>query len=265
MSDLRTIGILLVRNEDRFLRRAVLNVLDFCDRVLIADHQSTDATFEVAQELAIHSKKVEPHRIRNPRESSEMLEPFANTNTWVLGVDGDEIYDPAGLATTRASLADGAWRDSWVVFGNVLHCVEINEPAATARGYFAPPCRSMTKLYNFAAVQRLDPDSPQRLMGQDNVFNPGWDATRRHEIYKTTSWNAARLRCLHACFLPRSSGEPEGSVARENITELRKHSPGAWLRRAFARATGRTAPSGWKHEKYRRGELVTVDAAPFFP
>ncbi len=265
MAEPRIIGILLVRNEDRFLRRVVANILGFCDRVLIADHHSTDGTFEVAQELALESTKVEPHRISHPRESSEMLEPFANTPTWVLGVDGDEIYDPSGLADVRTALAAGLWQDSWVVFGNVLNCVEIDERAKTARGYLAPPCRSMTKLYNFAALHQLDPDSPQRLMGLNNDFNPGFNASQRLEIYKTLAWSEARFRCLHACFLPRSSRDTSGFSARENITELRRFSPAAWLRRAAARVTGRAAASGWKHEKYRRGELVSVDATSFFP
>ncbi len=265
MSEPQFIGILLVRNEDRFLRRAVGNVLDFCDRIFIADHQSTDGTFELAQELARESAKIEPHRIRDPRESSEMLEPFANTQTWVLGVDGDEIYDPAGLAFTRAQLVAGAWSDSWIVFGNVVNCIEIDERAKTARGWLAPPCRSMTKLYNFAAVQSLDPDSPQRLMGLNNVFNPGFDASQRLEVHKAIAWDDAQFRCLHACFLPRSTADSAQSAARENITELRKFSPTSWLSRTFSKAAGREAASVWKQDKYTRGELVTVDASPFFP
>ena len=36
------VAIMLVRNEDKFLRRAALNILGFCDRIFIADHQSQD-------------------------------------------------------------------------------------------------------------------------------------------------------------------------------------------------------------------------------
>jgi hypothetical protein len=31
-------GIVLVRDEDRFVERAVRNVLDFCDELLLFDH-----------------------------------------------------------------------------------------------------------------------------------------------------------------------------------------------------------------------------------
>lgn len=262
MPDPQTLGIFLVHNEDRFLRRAVANVLAFCDRILIAEHRSTDATWEIAQDLAREHPKIEAHRIRDPRESNDMLQPFAGTRTWALAVDGDEIYDPAGLAWTRVELARGAWDRWWVVFGNVLNCTEIDEAAKIARGFLAPPCRSMTKLYNLAAVERLDPDAPQRLMGRHNLFQPGRSASERWELYKELGWEEARFRCLHACFVPRSSAEAH--AGRENISELRRRSLLAWFRRVAAQLAGRGADSRYKADKYKRGPLVTVDAAPFF-
>jgi Glycosyl transferase family 2 len=242
------IAIMLVRNEDRFLRRAAMNILGFCDRILIADHQSQDATPEICEELARTSPKFEIYRIRDPRESHEMLVPLANTKTWVFGVDGDEIYDPAGLARVRQRLHAGEWDKWWVVFGNVLNCDALDETARTASGWFAPPCRSMTKLYNFAAVERLDPATKHRLHGKNNVFNPGWDASvSRWELYKETPWEQSEFR--------------DENTSRRNVTEslgLRNR-----LRAAFARMLGRKSESDYKAEKYRRGEYATVDATQF--
>ena len=258
----QVVAIMLVRNEDRFLRRAAMNILGFCDRILIADHQSQDGTPEICADLARTSPKFEIYRIRDPRESHEMLVPLTNTATWVFGVDGDEIYDPAGLAKVRARLEAGEWRQWWVVFGNVLNCDALDETAQTASGWLAPPCRSMTKLYNFAAVERLDPATKHRLHGKHNVFNAGWHPVEsRHEIYKHTRWEDAELRCLHTCWLPRSSRD--AATSRRNVTEslgLRNR-----LRALAARLLGRTAASDYKNEKYRRGEYVTVDASPFLP
>ncbi len=256
------VAIMLVRNEDQFLRRAALNILGFCDRVLIADHQSTDGTAEVCAELARGSGKVEVHRIRDPRESHELLVPLANTKTWVFGVDGDEIYDPAGLAKVRARLHAGEWDKWWVVFGNVLNCDALDEAARTASGWFAPPCRSMTKLYNFAAVESLDPATKHRLHGKANVFNPGWDGVKsRWELYKEVAWEDSEFRALHTCWMPRSSLDE--NTSRRNVTEslgLRNR-----VRAAFARLTGRKTESDYKAEKYRRGERATVDASAFLP
>jgi hypothetical protein len=264
-SPTQIIGIMLVHNEDRFLRLAVQNIVAFCDRILIADHQSTDGTLDIAQDLARAHPNIEVHRIDHPSQSNELLHPFAGTNTWVFGVDGDEIYDPAGLAAVRAQLAQGVWQEWWTVFGNVLNCVRLDLAAKIASGYHAPPCRSMTKLYNFAAIESLDPEAPQRLMGRHDKFKPGFDIMRRHELYKTLSWDDAQFRCLHACFLPRSSVEKEAVVARENLTELNKHSALGWLKRRLAHLTGGSAMSSYKQAKYMRGPLVSVDATPFLP
>lgn len=258
---MQIVGIMLVRDEDRYFRKAALNVLEFCDRILIADHQSRDGTAEICAELAARSPKFEVYKIRDPRESHEMLVPLVNSPTWVLGVDGDELYDPAGLRRVRARLAAGEWDKWWAVFGNVLNCDRLDESAREAGGWMAPPCRSMTKLYNFAAVERLDPATKHRLHGRFNVFNPGWDAVAaRWELYKEVSWEASEFRCLHTCWLPRSTQEtPSGS--RRNVTETI-----GWRNRAralVARVLGRTQDSDYKKEKYRRGEYVTVDAAPF--
>jgi hypothetical protein len=260
---MQIVGIMLVRNEDQFLRRAALNVLSFCDRILIADHQSQDRTPEICEELAAMSSKFEVYRIRDPRESHEMLVPLVNTRTWVFGVDGDEVYDPAGLARVRKRLEAGEWDKWWVVFGNVLNCDLFDLEKKQAGGWLAPPCRSMTKLYNFAAVERLDPTTKHRLHGRNNAFNPAWDPARsRYELYKETSWEAAEFRCLHTCWMPRSSRETTNG-ARRNVTESlgwRNH-----LRVLVSRILGQAPESEYKREKYRRGEYVTVDAAAFLP
>ena len=260
---MQIVGIMLVRNEDQFLRRAALNILGFCDRILIADHQSQDRTPEICEELAATSSKFEVYRIRDPRESHEMLVPLVNTRTWIFGVDGDELYDPAGLMRVRRRLQAGEWNKWWVVFGNVLNCDVLDVGKKQAGGWLAPPCRSMTKLYNFAAVERLDPATKHRLHGRHNAFNPEWDPARsRYELYKETSWEAAEFRCLHTCWMPRSSREATNG-ARRNVTESL-----GWrnrLRALVSRILGQTQESEYKREKYQRGEYVTVDAEPFLP
>lgn len=264
MSDPLIIGIMLVHNEDRFLRWAVENILGFCDKILIAEHRSTDATWEIAQDLAAAHPKISAARIQRPEESSEMLQPYAGKAAWVLGVDGDEIYDPAGLARTRSRITAGEWDRWWVVFGNVLNCSALDPEHQRAIGWMAPPCRSMTKLYNFAAIDRVDPQAKQRLMGRNDAFKPGWDASLRHQLYKSTSWDEADFRCLHLCFLPRSGAQAARARSRENLTELGQRSPLVWARRMLARVRGDSASSSYKLEKYSRGEKVTIDTTAFY-
>src|SRR4051812_41045475 len=96
------VGIALVRNEDIFVERAIRNAIDFCDLLIIADHRSTDNTFAILTRLAAEfPKKIQLVRIQEPQESHFLINDYAGTPTWVFAVDGDEIYDPAGLFRFR--------------------------------------------------------------------------------------------------------------------------------------------------------------------
>src|SRR4026209_757772 len=98
---MKMVGISLVRNEDRFIRQALLNVADVCDRIVVAEHLSTDRTPAIREELSKQLDNLEVVRISHSAESHTFVEDLAGTETWVLSVDGDELYDPGGLLHLR--------------------------------------------------------------------------------------------------------------------------------------------------------------------
>ena len=253
---MRIVGVMLVRNEDFYVRQAALNVLEFCDELLAVDNMSDDATGEILRDLEKETGgRLKYHRAGHPGSSHDLIAPYAGTDTWIFGVDGDEIYDPAGLALLKTRLHRGDFTRVWRMKGNVLHVTSLD--GATARGYAAPPSRSITKLYNFAAIRAWDGNTVERLHGGHIVFAPGWDDGMKRNLQEEMSWDASPLRCLHLCFLPRSSGDADAQ-ARANIMETY----GAGWRGGLRKWTG----SGrWKREYYRKGESITVDATPFFP
>lgn len=259
----RIIGILLVRNEDLLVERAVRNAARFCDEWILCDHRSTDQTASILERLAGDLPCARLHRITGPRESHELIKPFCGTNTWIFGVDGDEIYDPAGLERMRARMMLGEFVGSWMILGNVLHVTSLSSNGAEAKGHLTPPCRSMTKLYNFAAIESWDGYCPERLHGGHPVFREGFSGKERRNLYEETEWAAADFRCLHLCFSRRSS-QDAAETARRNIMETygssRWHKWMAPLRRAM----GTARPDTWKEQRYRRGPEVSVDARPFF-
>lgn len=261
----RIIGIVLVRNEDLFVRQAVESVLGFCDRVILADNGSTDGTAEILQALVREQpEKLEYHRISHPRFSHDLLKEFIGTDTWVFGVDGDEIYDRERLPAFRTRLLSGEFRAAWMILGNVLHCVSADSKSAKAAGYLAPPSRSITKLYNFSAIDGWDGDTVERLHGGNIRFRAGYGHGSKRSLQDEQSWEDSSLRCLHLCFLRRSSAEPESPAVRENIMELHKGSLSDRIRRGVNRLFGWQNHSSWKREYYRRGPLVEVGAASFF-
>jgi hypothetical protein len=269
---LEVVGISLVRNEDRFVRRALLNVAAFCDRIFVADHLSTDRTSALLEGLVRELDHLEVRRIRNAADSHLLVEPFVGSDTWVLSVDGDELYDGARLQRLRAVLDSGEYADVFRLRPAGLHCDALDEERGTASGYLSPPSRPLLGLFNLAAVDSWTNVRGERLHGGEVVFRSGFDQESWRHLGEEHGWDESLLRCLHVCFLRRSSTEHEGPPAdgRPNLSETGAYRRGARgrLERAGRRALGRlpAAPdvrSSWKSEKYRRGERVSVDASPF--
>lgn len=260
------IGIVLVRNEDLFVRRAVENVLPFCDRIILADNGSTDGTSALLVGLASRfPQKLAYHRISHPSESHELIKPYVGGDYWIFGVDGDEIYDSARLVEFRSRILAGEFARHWMVMGNVLHCTELNLEGGSASGYLSPPSRSMTKLHNFAAIDSWDGDTVERLHGGEIGFRPGFAHDSKRNLERESGWETAPFRCLHLCFLRRSSADSRKPAARENIMEIHRSGITGQLRRLANRLLRRKSPSKWKQERYCRGPLATVETRPFFP
>ena len=262
------VGIMLVRNEDVFVEQAIRNVAGFCDRIHAVDHVSTDGTWKILQRLEHDYPQLDARRSHHAGDSHALLEPYAGTDTWVFGVDGDELYDPSRLARFRNELLGGAYDSAFKVASNVLNCVELDQTRRSATGYLSPPSRSITKLYNFAAIDEWRGDGAERLHGGSIAFRDGYDERSVDNIGERLSWDETPLRCLHACFLQRSTAEPPrsgDSYARPILeeTQLQDRSLVGALKRRLRRR-GIPEASTWKREKYMRGDLVTVDASPFF-
>ena len=269
---MQVVGISLVRNEDRFVRQALVNVSGFCDRIFVVDHMSHDHTYEILLELGRDLDHLEVRRIADSAESHALVEGLAGTDTWVLSIDGDELYDPAGLSEFRRELEAGEYRDVFRVRPAGLHCDELDESRHLATGYRSPPSRPLVGLFNFAAIDSWSGVPRERLHGGKIVFRRGYDADAWSHLGMEPGWEASPFRVLHVCFLTRSSAErdPVHASGRPNLAETgeARHDLVGRVerlaRRALRRSPGQAGvKSDWKAEKYRRGERVTVDASPF--
>jgi glycosyltransferase involved in cell wall biosynthesis len=259
------VGIALVRDEDLFVERVLRNVLPFCDELIVADHRSRDRTPQILARLAAEEPKVQLHRIDHPSASHDLISPYAGQPVWVLGVDGDEVYDPLRLAQLRDALLRGDFDDWWLVSGNMLHCRELDLPGGTASGYLAPPSRSVTKLYNFGLLESWRGPAPERLHGGEPRFRPPYSADLRYELFRERAWEESPFRCLHVCFLRRSSRERRRHGVRKNPSEVYYGTALDRLRRDARALLGLGKAEFGKQQVYMRGEPATVDPAPFFP
>jgi glycosyltransferase involved in cell wall biosynthesis len=261
----RIVGISLVKDEDFFVEQALRNVLGFCDELILADNRSRDGTPAILERLAAERPdKARLHRVDHPSESHDLIAGYAGRDVWVLGVDGDELYDPARLGAFRQTLLAGDLDRWWLVRGNAVHCDELATDRTTAAGWPSPPAPSMTKLHNFRLISSWDGRHPERLHGTEGLRFKDDAGGRKYELMREYSWEESPFRCLHLCFVARSSRERKAG-ARRNIPDMnapRRLPLRAWTR--LRELGGFPAQSSWKLEHYRRGERTEVSAAEFF-
>jgi hypothetical protein len=122
----------------------------------------------------------------------------------------------------------------------------------------------MTKLYNFKALSSWEGPCLERMLGGTPVFKQGFAASLRLNLHEQIPWEQSFYRCLHTCFLQRSSLDPAGGKDRPNPVELSGRNLWDKMGMGFLRTLARGKKTSWKKEKYLRGDLVTLDVSPFF-
>ncbi|MFN8384180.1 MAG: glycosyltransferase family 2 protein [Anaerolineales bacterium] len=268
MNNTQIVASVLIRNEDIYIERVIRNIVDFCDKIIIADHQSKDRTFEICQQLVKEFPKVTLRRIQLLGESFQLLVPFYGTNSWIFAVDGDEIFDPSGLKEMRSRLLHGEFSQDWTIFANTLHCVKLDLEENKAWGYLAPPARAGARLYNFSMINDWQ-DYGERLLGDKVVFKDGYHLGLRRYLHKELDWDSSYFRYVHTSFLPRSSMDKGTFLnTRLNADELEKiNSQKNIIRKLYQAIKAQTAHfmrQDWKNQKYRQGPLVEKQISTFF-
>jgi glycosyltransferase involved in cell wall biosynthesis len=259
----RIVGVVLVRNEEHFVTWAIQNVAAFCDELIVLDNLSTDATGERLAALEKLHPHLVLHRTEDPNTSHSYVEGFAGKKAWVFGVDGDEIYDPVGLARLRPRLLRGDFDASWRIDGHVLHATRLALDEGRAWGHVTPAAAVLTKLYNFSVLESWNDHTHQRLHGRAMVYRPGFTGDEASRMFGEP-WDQADLRCLHLCFFPRSSrdsGSPAKRVnpggKRANVFRRMNRDIRDFLANPFSRDVS------YKLRRYARGPVVERDIAAF--
>ena len=89
----------------------------------------------------------------------------------------------------------------------------------------------------------------------------------RYNWHEENDWNHSLLRCLHVCFLPRSSNERIGSGYLNMRRKRSEKNAMFWWGRLmllFKEKWGKEIVSKYKAEKYMRGLNLDKNATPFF-
>jgi glycosyltransferase involved in cell wall biosynthesis len=262
---MKIIGILLLKNEEIWIKNIIENIVDFCDKVIVLDNNSSDKTWSIIQKIQVKYSNIFSRKIDSVGESHSFISEYAGTDTWIFGVDGDELYDPTGLVKLKKDLIEGRFKGVWNIKGNVLHCTNINKIQKNAVGYLAPPSRSMTKLYNFNLIESWD-NCPERLHAGNLIQKKGVNLTTKY-LYNNYDWNNTYFKCLHLCFIKRSSNKIKSNLNPAEIMDYSKK----LLYRIISKANNNFVTelmvsfqqSMYKTSEYAKGELVKVNIEKF--
>ena len=256
------LGIYLVKNEEYFTAWSLMNVVNFCDKIIFLDNCSNDRTGDIAKSIAAQHSHIEIIKVPNANNTQKYLQPYFGTSTWVLGVDGDEIHDPHALLRLRKRLLDGEFENYWSISSRYCHVTEFDFEQSTCKGYTQPEAKAGLKLYNFNAIDNWISKwrKRERLHGPGRKFRSGYSEDSRYEFHTVDSWDNSDFRCLHLCFFPRSSQELKTQKFL-NQTPNRKNPAESRPLRRFTRAIERFHPKtqDYRTKRYALGPLRSFD------
>lgn len=93
--------IILTKNEEKHIARAIRSVEKFSDRCIIVDSGSTDRTLEIARELG--ASVMENPWVNHATQFNWALDQLPDDTRWVLRLDADEYVTPElGAQIARA-------------------------------------------------------------------------------------------------------------------------------------------------------------------
>jgi hypothetical protein len=139
-------------------------------------------------------------------KTHQYIEKYVNTNTWLFGVDGDEIYDPVGLARLKKDLDSPLYEDAYQIQGQYIHAVNIDE-FGLVTGYHGPPAHTPTKLYNMSNISQWQSDGEHILF----LCRPMVSRGKKVRAILDT-WEDSPLRCVHTRFMQRSTLEEKKTI-----------------------------------------------------
>jgi len=96
--------IILTRDEERHIARAILSVRDVASRIVVVDSGSTDATVQIATQMG--AQVLHNPWTNHATQFNWALDQIAGAPCWVLRLDADEVVTTLLAAEIDAGLPD---------------------------------------------------------------------------------------------------------------------------------------------------------------
>jgi glycosyltransferase involved in cell wall biosynthesis len=104
---MRFAGMMRVKNEARWIERAIRSLLPLCSEVYILDDHSSDATAEIANsfdQTVVFDSPSAPGTLNETGDKKWLLDQIVRTQQpydYIVCIDGDEELEPAGQEKIR--------------------------------------------------------------------------------------------------------------------------------------------------------------------
>lgn len=254
---MRVVAFVLAHNQDLWIEHVIRSVVNSVDELVVLHHASTDRTAEKIEQ-AIHSHS-HARAVVFPdlSEGHSHVSPYAGGDWWAWQIDGDELYDSAGLHRLAQQCRDGHFDDIWRIHGRYIHALEYKTEEVEFRGHLHPPDKKCgANFYNLSHLERWPCDRKRvAFMSHGMAWKRGRTPGARDTKNQKCDWANSLMRCVHLRFLQQSSIEPDHEVGN-------RLSPQQVLGWGLnAKETGGKSVN--MRNSYREGPIVTVDAAPF--
>jgi glycosyltransferase involved in cell wall biosynthesis len=99
-----TIGMLRVKNEARWIDRAIRSILPICDEVLVMDDHSDDDTAEICSRIPKVGVVQSPFTGLNETRDKNWLLERVRSADWIVCIDGDEMLAPGGIVKLQEAM-----------------------------------------------------------------------------------------------------------------------------------------------------------------
>ncbi len=100
------VGMMRVKNEDRWIERSISSLLPVCDRILVMDDHSTDSTAEIAAAFPTVCVIRSPFDfLDETRDKNALLAmSMVYRPEWIVCIDGDEMLSPSSVPILKEAM-----------------------------------------------------------------------------------------------------------------------------------------------------------------
>tara|TARA_B100001123_G_scaffold447556_1_gene605478 strand:+ start:2424 stop:3632 length:1209 start_codon:yes stop_codon:yes gene_type:complete len=115
----RIVGVMQVKNSELIVEKTIENIMPLLDWLIVLDNESSDSTPSIVREIASHDPRILTKDILTTESGARYLHSLCGTDTVIVKVDADEIWNPFYVT----------WLRDYLLCANVVNTCEFEIPS----------------------------------------------------------------------------------------------------------------------------------------